>query len=158
MSNAHPDDRPTSAFHASKVLAVLAIGWFGYMAYQVWSWYAEGWLNAVLPIWNTAFATGMALIVVNVFRHREWARRWLQGAAVATAIMNGLSAVKPGLEMYWIGVAVLGFLGWSLHVAREDYVSRDSGSAPGPLARALGMAAVIGTVVILVVPSSTFAP
>ncbi len=157
MSDAH-SDKPTSAFHASKVFAILSLGWFGYMSYLPWSWYADGWINAILPVWNTAFSVGMALIVIQLFRHREWARRWCQSAALATAIMNALNAMKPGRETYWIGVAVLGLLGWALHVAREDYGSRDDGTPAGMVARTLGIAALVGTVLIMVVPTSTFAP
>lgn len=149
-------DKPSSAFVASKGIAILAIGWFGYMAYLPWSWYAQKWINALLPVWNTMFGLGVVLIVVQLYRNREWARRWLQSAALATAIMNGINAMKPGLEMYWIGVVVLGFLGWSLHAAREDYVSRDSGTPPGMIARTFGMAILVGTIIILVLPSSTY--
>lgn len=152
------EDKTSSAFPASKALAIAALGWFGYMAYLPWSWYANEWINAIIPLWNTAFAVGVALIVVQLFKHREWARRWLQSAALATAIMNGLTAVKPGMERYWLGVAILALLGWSLHVAREDYGSRDTGSQPGPLARKLGLFALAGTILIAVMPVSTFAP
>ncbi|MFN0246909.1 MAG: hypothetical protein ACKV2T_08365 [Kofleriaceae bacterium] len=151
-------DKPTAAFTASKVLSILALGWFGYMSYLVWSWFALGFLNAVLPVWNSLFALGVAAIAVQLFRHREWARRWMQGAVLCTGIMNLLNAMKPGLEVYWIGVAVLGLCGLTLHLAREDYGSRDEGAAPGQIARALGMAALIGTVVIAIMPTSMFVP
>ncbi len=147
-------DKPGSAFIASKVLAIAAVGWLCYMSYVVWDLQAQGFINALIPVWNSLFTAGVLLIVIQLFRDREWARRWLQGAALCTAIMNLLVAVKPGGEMYWIGVAVLGICGWSLSVAREDYVSRDDGTPPGPLARGLGMAALVGTIVIAVLPSS----
>lgn len=151
-------DKPSVAFIASKVLAILAIGWFGYMSYLVWSWYSLGFLNPILPAWNSLFTLGVVAIVVQLFRHREWARRWMQGAVLCTGIMNALSAMKPGLEVYWIGVAVLGLCGAALHVSREDYGSRDDGTAPGTTARALGMLALIGTILIAVIPTSAFLP
>jgi hypothetical protein len=151
-------DKPSIAFLASKALSVAAIGWLGYMCFIVWDLQAQGYINALIPTWNTLFATGVVLIVIQLFRHREWARRWMQGAALCTAIMNLLVAVKPGGETYWIGVVVLGLTGWSLHAAREDYGARDDGSQPGKLARTLGMAALIGTIFVAVMPSSTFAP
>lgn len=147
-------DRPSTAFTTSKVLALATIGWLGFMTYLTWGWFSEGYLNAVLPVWNAAFLGGIVLIVIQLFRHREWARRWLQGATLCTAIMNFLTAMKPGGDIFWIGVTILGLCGWSLHVAREDYGARDDGTPPGPLARALGMAALAGTILIAVAPSS----
>jgi hypothetical protein len=148
------DDKPSSAFLASKALSIAALGWLGYMSYVVWDLHALGLINTLIPIWNTMFAVGVVLIVVQLFRHRDWARRWMQGAALCTAIMNLLVAVKPGGETYWIGVAVLGFCGWSLHAAREDYGSRDDGTPPGRIARTLAMAALLGTIMIAVLPTS----
>ena len=148
------DDKPSSSFTASKVFSIAALGWLGYMTYVAWHLHALGFINALIPTWNVLFTAGMVLVVVQLFRHREWARRWMQGAALCTAIMNLLVAIKPGGETYWIGVAILGFAGWSLHAAREDYVSRDDGTPPGRLARTLGIAALLGTVLIAVLPSS----
>lgn len=154
--DAKVEDKPSTAYATSKVLALAAIGWLGYMSYVVWDLHAQGFLNALLPAWNTAFAVGVALIVVQLYRDREWARRWMQSAALCTAIMNLLVAIKPGGEMYWIGVAVLGLTAWQLHAAREDYGSRDDGTPPGTLARALGMAALVGTIFVAVLPSTTW--
>lgn len=147
-------DKTSSAFIISKVLAIAAIGWLGYMCYVVWDLHAQGYINALMPVWNSLFAVGILLVVIQLHRHREWARRWMQGAALATGVMNLLVAVKPGGEMYWIGVVLLGFCGWSLHAAREDYGSRDDGTPPSKLTRTLGMAALLGTIVVAVLPSS----
>jgi hypothetical protein len=151
-------DRPSANFTASKVLSILAVGWFGYMTFMVWDWFSLGYINAILPAWNSAFTFGVVLIAIQLFRDREWARRWMQGAALCTAIMNLLSALKPGLEIYWLGVTVLGLCALTLHLAREDFGSRDDGTPPGPLARTLGMAALVGTVLIAVMPTATFLP
>jgi hypothetical protein len=149
-----PTAKPSSAFIASKVLAIAALGWLGYMTYVVWDLHAQGYINALIPTWNAMFAAGMGLVVLQLFRHREWARRWLQGAALMTALMNAMVAIKPGGETYWAGVVILGMCGWSLSAAREDYGSRDDGTPPGKLARMLGMAALLGTILIAVLPTS----
>ena len=145
---------PGTAFRASKLLALAALGWFGYMVVFVARIYAAGGINLVLPIWNALFAAGMTACVVELYRDREWARRLLQSAVLLTGFMNVLVAVKPGGDHYWIGVVILGMCGWALHVAGPEYRARDLGVRPGIVAKAVSWAAVIGSVIIAVIPNS----
>ena len=133
----------------SAIFTVLTGLWLGFMAVAAWAGYAEGLSEALLPIWNSAFALGFVLVVVGVFMKRQWAVVWTIGICALNGIGNAIQAVESNTWVGWIGVVVQAATIVVLLAARGEF-----GRFPQPntgfsrLSRAISGIAVIGSFVV----------
>lgn len=131
---------------ATRAAAVIFIGCLGLLAALAWKNYADGYVDTLLPAWNTVVMFGMVPIAVGVFRRRIWAQRWVLCTAALTALSLGMSASRSGSTVLWTGALLLGAV--AIVMAKTKDVFRHDDSHRGTLPQVIAMVALIGSFVV----------
>lgn len=147
ISEAAPPANSTTLL-ATRAAAVTLIGWLGVMAGLAWKNYADGYVDTLLPAWNTVVVFGMVPIAVGVFRRRIWAQRWVLGTSMLTAMSLGMQASRSDSTLLWVGALLLG--GVAIVMAKTKHVFRHDDSHRGTLAQVIAMVALIGSVLVYI--------
>jgi hypothetical protein len=133
---------------AARVLSVLLLGWLGVLAVLAWLSYREGYVDLVLPVWNSIFILGIVPIVSGIFARRLWAQRWVAGIATWTGVTTAWGAMRSESALLWAGAVLL--LVVVVTLRRAAHVFNDSDGNRGRVQRTIAMLAVIGSVVVTI--------
>lgn len=138
--------RATAALQLARLLTIAVAGWVVVMAYVTWGHYRDGYMDALLPAWNSAFAVGVGAIAYGVLMRRRWALRWAAGVAIFNGLSNVHTAATSGVEWLWIGVALHALCAIALFSARQKFVDGPNDGRNARLGHVLSTLAVAGTI------------
>lgn len=130
----------------AKVSAVMMMAWLGVQAWTSWLAYDEGYIGALVPVWNAVFWVGTLPIAVGIFKRSLWAQRWAVGICTFTAIGNALHALRSGATLLWVGVLVLAAAAIGMSVAKQGFKHKRDGSSI--IQQAVATLVVAGSLVI----------
>lgn len=131
---------------ATRVAAVVLVGWLATLAVFTWLAYREGYVDTLLPAWNTLFVVGTLPVVAGVFARRMWAQRWAFGIALFTGLGNALQASRADSNLLWIGALLLGAV--VIVFAKARPIFRHDASHRGTLAQLIATIVTVGSIFI----------
>lgn len=137
-----------AAVIATRAATVVSIGWLCVLAVLAWMSYREGYVDTLVPTWNSLAVLGMVPIAVGVFRRRLWAQRWVLGTSALTALANVTQASRSNSSLLWVGAALLAASAIVMVVTRSIF--RHDDAHRGTLAQLVAMAVLIGSVVVYI--------
>ena len=143
--NEAPPPASPAALLATRVGAVIFVGWLGVLAVLSWLGYREGYFDEKLPIWNSVVVLGMVPIAVGVFRRRLWAQRWIFGTSALTAASTAFQASRADSTLLWAGALLLGAV--AIVMAKTKPIFRYDDAHKGTAAQVIAMIALLGSVV-----------
>ena len=138
----------------AKLMAVATLGWLGVQAYLGWVAYHDGYIDSLVPIWNSAVVAGTAWVVLGIFRHKMWAQRWAVGIAFFTAINLVLHATRANdAGILWVGAVVLLVAALAIGAAGAWFTEKTTVS-PG-VQRAIAVIALVASIAVAYSSSGT---
>lgn len=143
---------PASPGHRSslelvaRILSLAMVGWLCVLAALSWIAYRDGYVDTLLPIWNSVFVVGTLPIVSGVFARRLWAQRWVVGISAFTALGNAYQASRADSTLLWFGAALLTVVAFM--VGRAKPVFNDSDGNRGRVQQLIAWVVTIGSVIV----------
>lgn len=131
---------------AARILSIVMVGWLCALAAFSWIAYRDGYVGALLPLWNSVFVLGTLPVVSGVFARRLWAQRWVVGISAFTAIGNAWQASRVDSSLLWFGAALLVVVAITLKRAKPIF--NDSDGNRGVVQQLIATVVTIGSVIV----------